>query len=159
MRLLTNSTSGMALLSRLPDRQVDKICRHINYYELDQGNRVDIERVFKDLAWIRRIGYCYHENRPTPEVSSMAFPLGETLHGIPLAVGIGGLADRLARRQTQIVAIVRETIAEFKEKAAGRCLNADPATAVSEMPEPAELPIAEIAIQGATPRAQVLAAR
>jgi DNA-binding IclR family transcriptional regulator len=123
MRLLTKSTSGMALLSRMSNRQVDKICRHINYYELGPENRVEITQVLKDLVWIRQIGYSYTENYPTPEVSSMAFPLGESLYGIPLALGVGGLSDRIARRKMQIVATIRETIAEFKEKYADRCVS------------------------------------
>lgn len=118
MRLLTQTTSGMALLSRMSDRQVDKIVRHINYYELGQGERVDIAKVMKQLTWIRQIGYCYTEHNPSPEVSSMAFPLCESIHGIPLAIGIGGLHERLAARKMQLVAIIRETIAEYKDKMA-----------------------------------------
>jgi len=114
MRLMTNTTSGMALMSRMSDRQVDKICRHINYYELDAGQRVDIAKVMKELRWVRQIGYSYVEHSPSPEVSSMAFPLCETLHGIPLAIGVGGLHGRLEQRKMQLVAMIRETIAEFK---------------------------------------------
>jgi hypothetical protein len=45
----------------------------------------------------------------------MAFPLEECLYGIPLALGVGGLADRLARNKMRITQIVRETIAEFHD--------------------------------------------
>lgn len=117
MRLLTMSTSGMALLSCMSDRQVDKICRYINYYELDPSNHVDSDKVLHDLSWIRHVGYCYREDHPDTGIASMAFPLGETLHGIPLAIGIGGTKERLSKRKMELVTLLRESIAEFREQA------------------------------------------
>lgn len=137
MRLLTQSTSGMALLSSMSDRQVDKICRYINYYEIDPKNHADSAQVLRDLAWIRHVGYCYWEDHPDPGIASMAFPLGETLHGIPLAVGVGGTKARLAARKMELVAIVREAIAEFRARShcdADASLPAEAATAVPAKP-------------------------
>jgi len=113
MRLLTSSTSGMALLSRKSAAQVDKICRHINYYEADAGGRVDVKTVLKEWEWVKQVGYCYRAHEPDPSTSSLAFPLEESLYGIPLALGVGGFADRLSRNKTRLTQIVRETIAEF----------------------------------------------
>ncbi len=114
MRILTESTSGMALLSRMNDRQVDKICRQINYYESDSTYRVDVKSVLRELAWVRQTGFCSRRNQPDPSVSSLAFPLQESLYGIPLALGIGGLAKRLAKTETTLTQIARDTIAEFQ---------------------------------------------
>lgn len=136
MLLLTQSTSGMAILSRMPNRQVDKLCRHINYYEADGGPRVDISQVFRELSWIRQVGYCYDDKRPDPRVLSVAFPLQETLHGIPLALGVGGLTDRISRRISDIVATTRETIEEFREQIA--------ASAFAEESEPNDSPPGEL---------------
>ncbi|HEU0045566.1 IclR family transcriptional regulator [Sphingomonas sp.] len=115
MRLLTDSTSGMALLSRMSAAQVDKICRHINYYEANGEDRVEVNEVLREWRWVKQVGYCYREHHPDPSTSSMAFPLEECLYGIPLALGVGGLADRLARNKMRITQIVRETIAEFHD--------------------------------------------
>jgi DNA-binding IclR family transcriptional regulator len=116
MCLLTASTSGMALLSRMSDRQVDKICRNINYYETDATNRVDVAEILKELFWVRHVGYSYREGKPDPAVSSLAFPLEESLYGIPLAIGVGGVFDRISDKKSRITEIVRETIAEFHEE-------------------------------------------
>jgi DNA-binding IclR family transcriptional regulator len=113
MRLMTDSTSGLALLSRMSDRQVDKICRNVNYYESEVGDRVDIAAVLKELAWVRHVGYCSRDDAPAPGISSLAFPLDETLYGIPLALGVGGMTDRLQNAKSEIVKAVRATIAEF----------------------------------------------
>lgn len=116
MRLLPKSTSGMALLSRMRDRQVDKICRYINHYEVDPENRVVTSEVMRELAWVRHVGYCYREDHPDPGIASMAFPLGDALHGIPVSIGIGGMKSRLAKRKMELVATIREAIAEFHEQ-------------------------------------------
>ncbi|WP_082472585.1 IclR family transcriptional regulator [Sphingomonas sp. Leaf357] len=115
MRILTTSTSGMALLSRMSVAHVDKICRHINYYESDNGERVDVTEVLREWAWVKQVGYCYREHQPEHGTSSIAFPLEESLYGIPLALGVGGTADRLSRNKSRITDIVRETIAEFRD--------------------------------------------
>ncbi len=116
MRVLTDSTSGMALLSRMRDQQVDKICRNINYYESHSGYRVETAAVLKELSWVRHVGYCYVKDKPDNGVSSIAFPLDETMYGIPLAVGVGGLASRIHRNQFDILEATRATIAEFSEE-------------------------------------------
>lgn len=113
MRLIPDSTSGMALLSRMSDRQVDKICRNINYYESSAGYRVDTAVVMKELAWVRHVGYCYRENAPAAGVSSIAFSLDETMYGVPLALGVGGTTERLGTNKSEITKAIRATIAEF----------------------------------------------
>ena len=42
LEILTQTTSGMAMLSELTDPDVEKLCRHINYYELSAEGRLDI---------------------------------------------------------------------------------------------------------------------
>jgi IclR family KDG regulon transcriptional repressor len=119
MRLLTNSSAGFALLSLLSDRQVDKICRSVNYYELDPKQRVEPSRVLQQVAKVRQMGYCYMPNLPVAAASSIAFPLGEQVHGIPLAVGVGGLSERISERRSELVEIFRKAIADFKKRSPG----------------------------------------
>ncbi|MES2337400.1 MAG: helix-turn-helix domain-containing protein [Pseudomonadota bacterium] len=114
MRLMVDASAGLALMSRMSDRQVDKICRYTNYYELGEDHRISLDEVMSEIRWIRHTGYSYRANKPTQEVSSISFTLDEELHGIPLAIGVGGLADRISREKSNIVATMRECIAEFK---------------------------------------------
>ena len=112
MRLMVASTAGHAMLSRMRDRAINKLCRYTNYYELIEP-RVDINALMKEIEWVRHTGYSYIANAPWPETSSIAFPLDADLHGIPLAIGVGGLADRIQRNRSNIVRITREVIADF----------------------------------------------
>lgn len=114
MRLLVDSAAGLALLSEMKDGEVDKVCRYSNYYQLAEGRRFDAAQLMRDIRWARQTGYALMANKPRPEVSAIAMPLAEKLHGIPLAIGVGGLADRIAKSQYDIIATMRECIAEFR---------------------------------------------
>ena len=116
MRTLVNSTGGRAMMSRMSDRAIDMLCRYTNHYELGSGQRVSCSDVMKDIAWIRHVGYSYLPNHPTEDVSSISIALDADLHGIPLAIGVGGLADRIARKKFEILGVMREMIAEFQER-------------------------------------------
>jgi IclR family KDG regulon transcriptional repressor len=116
MRLILDSSSGIALLSQISDREIDKICRYTNYYQLSPNGRFCIEDIMHEVKWARHTGYCYAPNRPTEEVSSIAFPLNEHLHGIPVAIGVGGMADRISRKKAAIVETIRRLVAEFKDR-------------------------------------------
>lgn len=112
MRMLIDSSGGRAMMSRMSDRAIDKLCRYTNYYEI--GGGVSYEEVMKDINWVRHVGYCYRPNYPTQDVSSISIALDADLHGIPLAIGVGGLAERIARNKSDILATMRELIADFQ---------------------------------------------
>lgn len=112
MRLLVDSSGGLAMMSRMSDCAIDTLCRYTNHYEMGR-ERCSLERVMREVAAIRRLGYCHAPARPTPDVSSISIALDQDLHGIPLAIGVGGLAARIDGRVTELVAIMREVIAAF----------------------------------------------
>lgn len=113
MRMLIESSGGRAMMSRMSDRAIAKLWRYTNHYEI--GSRTSYEEVMKEINWVRRVGYCYRPNYPTPDVSSIAMALDADLHGIPLAIGVGGFAERIACKKSDILAIMRELIAEFQQ--------------------------------------------
>ncbi|WP_112382996.1 IclR family transcriptional regulator [Sphingomonas carotinifaciens] len=113
MRLMVNSAGGRAMLSRMPDRTIDKICRYTNHYELCSP-RINTTDFMREIAWIRQTGYAYLPNMPTPDVSAICFPLTEDVNGTPMAVGVGGLAERISRNKSDIVSIMREVIARYR---------------------------------------------
>lgn len=116
MRLMLDATSGMVLMSRMRDREIDKIYRYSNYYELNPDNQIALEDVMSRIRWIRHTGYCYWPEHPVPGIASIAMSLGENKYGIPLVIGIGGTTERLAPRQSEYVELMRDTIAEFHRR-------------------------------------------
>jgi DNA-binding IclR family transcriptional regulator len=113
MRAMTDSSAGLALMSQMSDRKVEKLVRQIHYYELSPSRVLDIEGVMKEVRWVRHTGYCHWSNHPAG-LASIAFPLGSQLHGIELALGVGGLNDRIARKQYDIIEAMRAEIARFQ---------------------------------------------
>jgi DNA-binding IclR family transcriptional regulator len=118
MRLLVDSSGGLAMMSRMSDCAIEKLCRYTNYYEMG-SERVVPDAIIKSIKIIRRVGYCYLPNRPTPDVSSISIALDHDLHGIPLSIGVGGLAERIDGRKTEILKIMREMIADFAARHVG----------------------------------------
>ena len=116
MRLMLDATAGMALMSRMRDREIDKIYRYSNYYELNPDKAITLEDVMSRIRWIRHTGYCYWPEHPVPGIASIAMSLGESVNGIPLAIGIGGTTERLSLRRAEFVEIMRDTIAEFHQR-------------------------------------------
>lgn len=116
MRLMVDSSSGLALMSRMSQREIDKIYRYSRHYGLGSDTLPSFEDLMREVRWTRQVGHAYVPNRPTPEVSSIAMPLGESLFGIPLAIGVGGMADRISRAKQDILDVMNDAIAEFKER-------------------------------------------
>lgn len=114
MRVLTDSSSGFALMSRMPNAEIDKICRHINYYQLDPHKHIDTAKIIADINVVRRVGYVYFRAHPQPETSSISFALDQQVHGIPLVIAVGGLRERIAAKKELIVNVLREAVAGFE---------------------------------------------
>ena len=114
MRLLVDSAAGLALMSEMKDREIDKICRYTNYYQLAERQRFDLDDLLREIRWARHTGHAYLAKKPTPEVSSISMTLGEKIHGIPLAIGVGGMAERISVAQYDIIEAMKDCIAQFK---------------------------------------------
>jgi len=113
MRPMIDSAAGLALLSQMSDRQIEKIFRYSHYYRMGDCEVTRLDQLMQDIRWIRHIGYAHHENRPDPGLSAIAMPLGQTMYGVRLAIGVGGLVDRIARAKTDIVKAMREEVTAF----------------------------------------------
>ena len=118
MRVLTHSAAGLVLLSGMPAKTVDKLCRHINAYEHGRSKRINLEELIEQLAWIRREGYSLLAAFPIPDAAGLAMPLPRSPHGMPLTIGVGGLNSRIARQKSEIIKVMREAIAEYEQKLA-----------------------------------------
>jgi DNA-binding IclR family transcriptional regulator len=112
MRAVVDSSSGLALMSKMSDLAIEKICRYTNYYNVSE-KPVAINEVMSQVNRVRETGYASVRNKPIPEVSSISVALDETLHNIPLAIGVGGFAERIEKEKSSIVAHIKETIARI----------------------------------------------
>ncbi|GAB3104123.1 helix-turn-helix domain-containing protein [Aestuariicella hydrocarbonica] len=111
MRSMVDSSSGLALMSKMNDDAIEKICRYTNYYKISE-QPVSITEVMDRVQLVRETGYAYLKNKPTRKVSAISIALDETLHNVPLAIGVGGFADRIETEKDTIVALMKEAIAK-----------------------------------------------
>lgn len=116
MRLMTDSSTGLALMARMKDRAIEKIWRFTNYYKLSENNSYSLPELMREINWVRKVGYAYIAKRATPVTSSIAMTLDEDLFGIPMAIGVGGMADRIAKNQHDIVETMRDLIERFSKE-------------------------------------------
>jgi DNA-binding IclR family transcriptional regulator len=131
MRVLTHSAAGLVLLSGMAPKAVDKLIRHINAYEQGRSKKINIDELSEQLAWIRREGYSLLAAFPFPDAAGLAMPLPKSPHGMPLTLGVGGLNSRIARKRSEIIATMRDAIADYERK-----LNLASAAAESESADP-----------------------
>lgn len=112
MRSLMDSSGGFALLSRMNDETIEKIYRYTKFYKVS-NDLAPIEEIMEQVQQVRDTGYSYLKHMPTEQVSSISIPLDETLHNVPLAIGVGGFADRIEKEKDNIVTKMKETIARL----------------------------------------------
>jgi DNA-binding IclR family transcriptional regulator len=115
MRLLPHSTGGLVLLSRMSNKAVDKLIRHINALPQVGGEKIVLGELIETLDWVRREGYSFMTGFPTQEIASLAVPLPDAPHSIPLALGAGAFNSDLTRRKREVIGIMREEIAVYAE--------------------------------------------
>lgn len=113
MRVLTKSAPGLVLLSRMAPKALDKLVRHIGIHE---GEKVDMAQLDDQLQLVRKEGYCLLAGFPFPEAAGLSIPLPLAPHGMPLAVGVGGLNSRITRRKTELVGILKAAVAGYEAK-------------------------------------------
>lgn len=114
MRLLTQSSAGLVLLSRMPDTTVDHLVRHIDLHDCGRTPRVDLPALLATLSCIREDGYCFLAGIPIAEAATISMPLPDAPHGIPLAIGVGGASERIIPHRPRIVATLHAAVAAYR---------------------------------------------
>lgn len=112
MRLITNVSAGFALMSRLDDAQIERLCRAVNAQTEDRTKRVVASSIRQRVAEVRKLGYCFLVGMPFAEGGAISMALPEEVRGIPLAVAVGGTKDRITSSKAAIVAALTAVIAE-----------------------------------------------
>lgn len=112
IRPVAASGTGYALLAALPDAEVKKIVHRINAEaRLGKNAAVDTDGLLHALAEVRRQGYAFTMDLVTAGGAVLAMALPVTDGGNTLVVGLGGISEVMKKRRTELVAILRETIA------------------------------------------------
>ena len=112
LRPLAASGTGYALLSTLPDAEVREIAHRINA-EARKGKTeaVTTNDLLQTIAEVRRTGCAFTTDLVTPGGAVLAMPLPVTDGGQALAIGLGGITEVQKKRRTELITMMRETLA------------------------------------------------
>ena len=122
MRPLTHSTIGLLFLSLLSDADAETMIRHINAAERDPNQRRHIPHQLRQIAEIRRSGYCFIPNMPMEGAGTVSMLLPWDMYGRPLAVGVGGYVGRVQPNMQAIIATMRAALRRHGKRRNGRVL-------------------------------------
>lgn len=108
---LFTSAVGTAILSQQPDEQVLALVERQNARAKRRADRVDPVRVLRDLREVRQRGYAVAYDAVFPDTGAIGVPFPSGMEGFPMAIGVGGLRERMRRNEAAIFKAVRTSLA------------------------------------------------
>lgn len=114
MRLLTQSSAGLVLLSRMSDAVVAGLVRHIDARGRGEVARTNLPALLAQLQTVRQTGYAFLAGIPIPQAATISMPLPDRPHGIPMTIGVGGTTARITQDRERIVAVMRAALNDYR---------------------------------------------
>ena len=115
-RPIATSGVGHVLLSSMTDVEVKRLVHRMNAYATDAGDKVDVTELLGCLTRVRRRGYAFSRNRVVENYGMIAIKLPSELTSRLLVIGIGGCVSALEARETELVSVAREEMANYLAK-------------------------------------------
>lgn len=100
---LVGTSVGTALLSALPMSNVRELIRRANRLARPREKRRSAAELLGEVVIAKRRGFAVAYDRVEPDVGAVAMPLVLEPDRAPLVVAVGGLAERVRRRESAIV--------------------------------------------------------
>lgn len=110
VRPLARSGIGQLFLSSFPEDLVKTLLKRINSERADDEPVIEYAKLEPDLRDIREKGYHLFTKGVNPGAGIVAMMLPETDDTLPLAIGIGGLAENIVRNGPALVNAMRSAI-------------------------------------------------
>ena len=114
-RLVVWSATGFALLTGCSDKEIRALVARTNAEAVPGQPRVDINLVLENVRRTRRAGYFFSTGLVTPGAGSIAIPLPDGIDGRnrALTVAVSGILDEIARREQEIVALLKDVVQRY----------------------------------------------
>jgi DNA-binding IclR family transcriptional regulator len=107
LRPLTRSVVGWTLMSTLPDGRIDNMLRRANIATEKASDRMKISDLMARIRKIREQGYGFAENVPFLGGATICILLPVTIQNQPVALGLGGAAERIRQNHDRYLAILK----------------------------------------------------
>lgn len=100
---------GTAILAQLPDEEIASLVQRSNKHAR-RGQRVDLTKVMRDVTETRTRGYAMFCDALFPDTGAIAVPFPCDVTGFPMAIGVGGLLNRIRRNESAIYKAIRNSL-------------------------------------------------
>ncbi|HEY0940227.1 MAG TPA: IclR family transcriptional regulator [Steroidobacter sp.] len=108
---LFTTAIGMAILSQMPDEDIDELVDRANFRSRRREEQVNRKVLDAAIQETREKGYCVRYDAVIPDTGAIGVPFPSDVDGFPMALGIGGLASRIERNERAIYKHVRACLA------------------------------------------------
>lgn len=105
---------GIALLSAETDDSIRRLAQRSNHRRRAGGRRIEIGKLLTEVREARARGYAVGYERVFPDTGAIAMAVPSRAGGRTLVVGVGGLAARIRRSESQIVDAMRKSFGRLK---------------------------------------------
>lgn len=107
---LFTTAVGAAILSQMSDDEIGALVARANSRARRKTEEVDVERLMRDVRETRLRGFTVHYDAVFPDTGALAAPFPSDIEGYPMAIGVGGLRDRIRRNEKSIYRALRSSL-------------------------------------------------
>lgn len=113
---LFTSAVGSAIVSQLPDEEVAVLLERTNARTRRRSDRLDPARVMAGITEIRKRGNALFFDALFPDTGAIAVPFPSEVRALPMAIGVGGLRERIRRNAPAILKVIRVSLARHTDR-------------------------------------------
>lgn len=107
---LFTTAVGTAILSQLPDDEIIGLATRANERARRKADRIDMDRVIRKIREARARGFTVRYDAVFPDTGAIAVPFPSDMDGFPMAIGVGGLRERIRRNEAAIHRAIRASL-------------------------------------------------
>jgi len=108
---LFSSAVGTAILSCMPDEEIANLVARANARTRRKTGQVDAPIVMQNVCAARKAGFAVFYDAVFPDTGAVAVPFPSPIEDFPMAIGVGGLRDRIRRNEAAIHRAIRISLA------------------------------------------------
>ena len=107
---LFNTAVGTAVLSQLGDDEIAALVQRGNARARRKAERIDLDSTMQKIRDCRLKGFAVFYDAVFPDTGAIAVPFPSDVEGFPMAIGVGGLRDRIRRNEKAIYRAVTSSL-------------------------------------------------
>jgi DNA-binding IclR family transcriptional regulator len=107
---------GTAILTQMTDDEVSSLLARANLRTRKRSERFDPNRILREVREARLRGFAIAYDAVFPDTGALAVPFSSDIPTYPMAVGVGGLGERIRRSEQHIFKVIRASIARHTRR-------------------------------------------